>query len=213
VILLASIALDVVAAAPPPIRVGILPFDVVSVDSAGADASAALAKLVRIEMIKGRKLTPVLVALPPEATHPVPSEQAASLGKGADVGVVLVGTVVEASTSQTSRSASTGSLLGSIGIGGSLDKSSAKVLLHLDLVDPATGKVVDSFDAEGKASQTGVGMDFSTALGDVDTGGDALANTPMGKALSDAARKVSDEVAKRAPKFAPKVGAGPISSA
>jgi curli biogenesis system outer membrane secretion channel CsgG len=194
------IVLGPVAAAQAPPRVGILPFDVVSVDSAGAEASAALAKLVRIEMIKGRKLTPVLVTLPAEATHPVPSEQAASLGKSADVGLVIVGTVIEASTSQTSRSASTGSVLGSLGIGGRVDKSTAKVSLHLDLVDTATGKVVNSFDVEGKASETGIGMDFSTALGDVDTGGDAWANTPMGKALSDAARKVSDEVAKRAPK-------------
>lgn len=190
-----------IAAAPAPIRVGILPFDVVSVDGAGPSASAALAKLVRIEMIKGQKLTPVLLTLPPEAAHPVPSEQAASIGKSAEVGLVLVGTVVDASTSQTSHSANTGGLLSSVGIGGRIDRSSAEVSLHLDLVDPATGKIVDSFDVKGKASDTGVGMDFSTALGSVDTGGDAWTKTPMGKALSDAARKVNDEVAKRAPKF------------
>lgn len=190
-----------IAAAPAPVRVGILPFDVVSVDGAGPSASAALAKLVRIEMIKGQKLTPVLLTLPPEATHPVPSEQAASIGKSAEVGLVLVGTVVDASTSQTSHSANTGGLLSSVGIGGRIDRSSAEVSLHLDLVDPATGKIVDSFDVKGKASDTGVGMDFSTALGSVDTGGDAWTKTPMGKALSDAARKMNDEVAKRAPKF------------
>ena len=194
------------AAAPAPLKAGILPFDLVGVDNAGASASAALAKLVRIEMIKGRKLTPVLITLPADVTHPVSNEQAASLGKTAEVGVVIVGTVVDVSSTQSSKSASTGGLLGSIGIGGSLDKSSAKVSLHLDLIDPATGKLVDSFDVEGKASQTGLGMDFSTALGDVDTGGSNWENTPMGKALSDAARKVSDEVAKRAAKLAKAAG-------
>ncbi len=189
------------AAAPAPIRAGILPFDVVSVDGAGPSASTALAKLIRIEMIKGRKLTPVLLTLPPEVTHPVPSEQAATIGKSADVGLVLVGTVVDASTSQTSHSANTGGLLSSVGISGRIDRSSAEVSLHLDLVDPATGKVVDSFDVDGKASDTGVGMDFSTALGGIDTGDGAWEKTPMGKALGNAARKVSDEVAKRANRF------------
>ncbi len=189
------------AAAPAPIRAGILPFDVVSVDGAGPSASTALAKLIRIEMIKGRKLTPVLLTLPPEVTHPVPSEQAATIGKSADVGLVLVGTVVDASTSQTSHSANTGGLLSSVGISGRIDRSSAEVSLHLDLVDPATGKVVDSFDVDGKASDTGVGMDFSTALGGIDAGDVAWEKTPMGKALGNAARKVSDEVAKRANRF------------
>ena len=189
------------AAAPAPIRAGILPFDVVSVDGAGPSASTALAKLIRIEMIKGRKLTPVLLTLPPDVTHPVPSEQAATIGKSADVGLVLVGTVVDASTSQTSHSANTGGLLSSVGISGRIDRSSAEVSLHLDLVDPATGKVVDSFDVDGKASDTGVGMDFSTALGGIDTGDGAWEKTPMGKALGNAARKVSDEVAKRANRF------------
>ncbi len=152
-------------------------------------------------MIKGRKLTPVLLTLPPEVTHPVPSEQAATIGKSADVGLVLVGTVVDASTSQTSHSANTGGLLSSVGISGRIDRSSAEVSLHLDLVDPATGKVVDSFDVDGKASDTGVGMDFSTALGGIDTGDGAWEKTPMGKALGNAARKVSDEVAKRANRF------------
>ena len=200
-VLLASTALA--GNAPPPLRTGILPFDVVSVDGAADTTGAALAKLVRIEMIKGQKLTPVLLALPDGAATPVPAEQAASIGQAATVGLVVVGTVVDASVTQASHSANTGGLLGSAGITGTLNRSTATVSLHIDLVDPATGKVVDSFDVAGKASDTGVGTDFSTSLGEMTTGGDAPSdNTPMTKALRDAAKKVNDEVVKRAAKFA-----------
>jgi curli biogenesis system outer membrane secretion channel CsgG len=200
VLVLAS-TVSALAAGDGPLRAGILPFDVVSVDGAQADTSTALAKLVRIEMIKGRKLTPVLLTLPSGAETPVPPDAAATIGKSATVSVVIVGTVIDASVTHSTRSASTGGLLGSIGVGGEIDRANARVSLHIDLVDPATGKIADSFDVEGKSSETGVGMDFSTALGGLNQGGDAWEKTPMGKALSEAARKVNDEVVKRASKF------------
>jgi Curli production assembly/transport component CsgG len=183
-----------------PIRAGILPFDVVNIDRATPETGAALAKLVRIEMIKGHKLSPVLLTLPPGTEQPVTPDAAAAAGKSQTTAVVLVGTVTDASTSYSSHGASSG-LLHAVGVGGNVSRTTAHVSLHVDLVDPAKGQIVDSFDVEGKASDTGVGMDFNTALGSVNSNGDAWLNTPMGKALSQAAKKINDEVAKRANKF------------
>jgi hypothetical protein len=181
-------------------HVGILPFDVVSVDNAGTQASTALAKLVRIEMIKARKYTPDLLALDEKSKMPVEVEAAATIGKTANVALVIVGTVTSVESTHSSNRAYTGGLLDSVGLGGSLQRSTAKVNVHVDLVDPATAKVVDSFEVEGKNTDTGVGVDFSTALGGLDTGG-SLDSSPMGKALQTVAKKLSDEVAKRAPKL------------
>jgi curli biogenesis system outer membrane secretion channel CsgG len=193
----------VLVGSAPPLRTGILPFDVVSIDGATDTTGVALAKLVRIEMIKGQKLTPVLLTLPDGAATPVPAEQAASIGQTATVGLVLVGTVVDASVTTSSHSANTGGLLGSASISGTLNRSTATVSLHIDLVDPATGKIADSFDVAAKATDTGVGTDFSTSLGEMNLGDDANSDkTPMAKALREAAKKVSDEVGKRAAKFA-----------
>jgi curli biogenesis system outer membrane secretion channel CsgG len=187
-------------AAAQTTHIGILPFDVVSVDNAGTQASTALAKLVRIEMIKARKYTPDLLTLDEKAKMPVEIEAAATLGKTASVALVVIGTVTNVESTHSSNRAYTGGLLDSVGLGGSLQRSTAKVNVHVDLVDPATAKVVDSFEVEGKNTDTGVGVDFSTALGGLDTGG-SLDSSPMGKALQTVAKKLSDEVSKRAPKF------------
>jgi len=195
------LALALPAAAADKLRAGILPFDVVSVDGAADAASRAMAKLVRMEMIKNAKLTPELLTVASGTKTPISAETASALGKQANVGVVLVGTVMEASSTVSSHNANTGGLLSSVGVGGRVDRSTATVSLHVDLVNPASGAIADSFDVEGKASETGVGADFSTALGGFDSGDSAWEKTPMGKALQDAAKKLTEQVAKRASKF------------
>ncbi len=197
---LALILLTPAAALAQATKVGILPFDVVSVDNAGEQASSALAKLVRIELIKARKFTPALIDLGTDAKMPVEAERAATLGKTAETALVIVGTVTNVSSSSSSHGANAGGLLSSIGVGGSIQRSTAVVGVHVDLVDPAAAKVVDSFDLEAKNSDSGLGLDFSSALGSIDTGGNPDAS-PMGKALQAVAKKLSDELNKRAPKL------------
>jgi len=195
------LALALPAAAADKLRAGILPFDVVSVDGAADAASRAMAKLVRMEMIKNSKLTPELLTVAPGTKTPISAEMASTLGKQANVAVVIIGTVMEASSEQSTHSADTGSIMSGLGIGGRVDKSTAKVSLHVDLVNPASGEIADSFDVEGKASEMGLGGDFSTTLGGFDTGNTSWEKTPMGKALQDAAKKLTEQVAKRASKF------------
>ncbi|MDE3156888.1 MAG: hypothetical protein KGN76_17445 [Acidobacteriota bacterium] len=191
------------AAASRQLTVGIVPFDVASVDGSGEQASTALAKLVRIEMIREHALRPLLLTPPPGATTPIPDDQAVTIGRAAHADVVVVGTVIDADTSTSTHSADTGGLLSGLGasLGAHLDRVTAHVTLHLDLIDPAAGKLVDSFEVEAKKSQSGVGADFSTTLGGFDSGDDAWSNSPMGKALREAAQKVTTELAKRASEF------------
>jgi curli biogenesis system outer membrane secretion channel CsgG len=200
VFVLALLLLAPGAARAQTTQVGILPFDVVSVDNAGTQASTALAKLLRIEMIKARKFTPALLELGENKKMPVEIERAAEIGKTGNVALVIVGTVTNVESSSSSNSASTGGLLSSLGVGGSIQRSTARVGLHVDLVDPATAKVVDSFEVEAKNTDSGLGLDFSSALGSIDTGG-SPDSSPMGKALQSVAKKLSDEITKRAPKL------------
>ena len=196
------LALSLIAsafAADAPLRAGILPFDVVSVNGATDAAGRSLAKLVRVEMIKTHKLAPELLTPPSGASSPLPPAQAASLGAQSNVDIVLVGIVVDASVSQSSKGLST-SVFGT-GVSGRVNRSTATVSLHMDLVSPSAGAVVDSFDVEGKGSETGVGTDMATSLGAFDVGDGSWMKTPMGKALQEAARAVTDEVVKRSGKF------------
>ena len=77
-------------AADAPLRAGILPFDVVSVNGATDAAGRSLAKLVRVEMIKNHKLAPELLTPPSGASSPLQPTQAASIGAQSHVDIVLV---------------------------------------------------------------------------------------------------------------------------
>jgi len=62
----------------------------------------------------------------------------------------------------------------------------ATVTLQGDLYNVATGKKIESLRVTGKASETKVGADVSTSLGDLSSGGASFQNSPIGKALHNA---------------------------
>lgn len=189
---------SVTAARAQQVAVGLLPFDVVSVNGAGREAGENLAKLVRVEMIRAHKLRPLLLELPPDAKLPMDASASAAIGKSGGASLVISGTVIEATETHSSNRASTGGLLSGVGVGGSVSKSTARVSLNVELIDAETGESVKNFEVEGKNTDLGVGADFSTALGGADIGGAGWDKSPMAKALREAARKINDEVAKAA---------------
>lgn len=184
------------AARAQQIAVGLLPFDVVSVSGAGAEAGENLAKLVRVEMIRARKMRPVLLELPPDARLPVDAAIAAQIAKDGGASVVIAGTVIEATETHSSNRANTGSLMGSLGVGGTMSRSTARVTLNVELVDAESGESLKNFEVNAKNTDVGVGADFNTALGGLDVGGSGWDKSPMAKALREAAKKINDEVAK-----------------
>jgi hypothetical protein len=186
------------AAEPAPLTVGILPFDATNVDGWSGNAAQALAKLVRLELGKEKDVEPDLL----EAGGPLPlsTQKAAAAGKAANADVVIAGTVLEASTTHGNNG---GFLPGKFGasVGGNVNRTKATVSLHVDLVDPASNKIADSFDVEAHNTDLGVGGNVSTILGGFNVGDDAWDKTPLGKALREAAQKVTKEVMKRRGKF------------
>ncbi len=160
------------------------------------EAGQNLARLVRVEMIRARKVRPVLLELPAGARLPMDPAEAAQIGKAGGATLIVAGTVIEASESHSSNRASTGGLLSGIGVGGSVSKSTARVSLNVEVIDAETGESVSNFEVNAKNTDLGLGVDFSTALGGADIGGSGWDKSPMAKALREAARKVNDGLAK-----------------
>jgi curli biogenesis system outer membrane secretion channel CsgG len=202
IVVACTLALIQAQAADPP-TIGIVPFDVSTVQgSGGADAGRVLGTLVRVEMLKNKQIRPQLIELPTGVRPPLTPQRAAELGKSAGVDLMLLGTVLEASSSRNNNRASTSRLGGIIGssVGGSVTRTTAKISLHAELVESATARSVDTFEVEASNTDTGVGADLWSTLGNFNLGDDGWQKTPMGKALREAAQKLTTEVAKRAVK-------------
>lgn len=170
-----------------------------SVEGASNAASASLAKLVRAEMIRRRELRPRLLDPPPAAPLPLKAAQVVGAARGSDVDLAVSGTVLEATTTRSSHRGGTARIIGSY-VGGSISRSKAEVRLHVELLSPESGEVIDSFEVDASNTDTGVGADLSTALGSFDMGDAGWLKTPMGKALRDAAEKLTAEVTRRSGK-------------
>lgn len=197
-IVVAILACPPAALAQGRAKVGILPFDVVSVQGAASQAGQALARTTRLELAREKKVTPVLLELPQGQKHPLDPAPAAAIGKAAGVDLVILGTVLDTNTSRSSTGANTGRVLSGVGVGGRVSRTRARVLLYVQLVDPASGRVVHEFEAEGSETDVGVGADVWSTIGRVGTSDDRWLGTPMGKAIRQAARKIAAEAAKRA---------------
>ena len=93
---------------------------------------------------------------------------------------------------------STYGLGGSIGssVGGSMTRTRAEVKMHVELAGK-DGEVSDAFPVEASNTDVGVGTDIWTAIGSFDLGDHGWDKSPMGKALREAARKLSTETMRR----------------
>lgn len=198
---IAAASIGAVAAARPPVRVGLLPFDVTGIDGAQANAASAMAKVVRLQMLANKSLEPVLLDVPPGTKLPMAPSKAAALARDAGVDLVVGGTLLEAEVTHSSEHA--GTWLGRVGVGGvggSVSRVKATIRMSVELLDPADAKTRDVFDVDGQKTEIGVGSDLWTVLGTFDVGDNGWQKTPMGKALQQAADKLVAEVARRAAK-------------
>jgi curli biogenesis system outer membrane secretion channel CsgG len=196
--LLTMLAPAATGAAAPPLRVGVVPFDFATSDGNSSRAAASLAKLLRAQMIMGRQLQPVVLDVPAGARPPLAPDALVAAASGAEVQVVVAGTVLEATVSHSSNRLR----LPRSGLGGSLTRVKAKVVLQIELDDPATGQAFDSFLVEGSNTDVGLGADIYTVLGSFEAGDNGWEKSPMGKALREAAQRASQQVARRAGKRA-----------
>src|SRR5580658_7265006 len=140
--------------------VGVLPF--VDNTGAGQDISSSVSRAVQAEIAHSSRLNGRVLSLDSGASpNNIDAQQAVTIGRAQGVDVVIVGTVLEATSSQSSGSTGLPSF-GGISIGGSKQSVKAQVTLQADLYSTTTGQQIDSIRETGNASQTKIGADVST---------------------------------------------------
>jgi len=166
-------------------KVGVLPF-ADSTGSNSADVASSVSHAVQTQMVQSTKLMGVVLTLDsgldPNNLDPA---KAVAIGQAQGVDVVLVGTIVEADSQQSSKSANLPSF-GGISLGGSKTTVKATVTLQADLYNTSNGQKIDSIRQTGNASESKVGSDVSTGLGDISSGGADFDNSAIGKAFNSA---------------------------
>ena len=166
-------------------KVGVLPF----ADNTGSnsgDVADSVSHAVQTQIAQSTKLIGVVLTLDsglsPNGLDPA---KAVAIGQAQGVDVVLIGTIIEADSQQSSSSANLPSF-GGISLGGSKTSVKATVTLQADLYSTSTGQKIDSFQQTGNASQSKIGSDVSTGLGSISTGGADFDNSAIGKAFHTA---------------------------
>jgi outer membrane protein OmpA-like peptidoglycan-associated protein len=163
-------------------KVGVLPF----ADNTGSnsgDVAGDVSRAVQAEIAHSTQLMGVVLTLDsgldPNNLDPA---KAVAIGQARGVDVVLIGTIIEADSQQSSSSANLPSF-GGISLGGNKQSVKATVTLQADLYSTSTGQKIDSFQQTGNASQSKIGSDVSTGLGSISSGGADFDNSAIGKAF------------------------------
>ncbi len=188
------------ATAGGPLTIGMLPF-MDNTGSGGQAMALALSRAVQGEMAHSTGLQGRVLQVDSGTNlTAIDANAASAIGQAQNVRVILVGTVLEASSEQSTKNAS-GPSFGGFHIGGSANSVKANVTLQADLYSVSTGAKIDSIRVTGTNSQTKVGANVSTSLGDLSTGGAAFDNSPIGKALHGAVTQLVQKVAADEPKM------------
>jgi hypothetical protein len=181
-------------------KVGVLPF-VDNTGSGGSDTGTALGRAVQAEIAHSTDLMGRVLNLD-ENTKPedVDGEKAVAIARERKVDVVLVGTVLEANTEESDKSASGPSIFGQ-SLGGSARAMKAIVSLQGDLYNVTTGRLIESIRVTGNASDTKVGANVNSSLGGIATGGASFTNSTIGKALHKAVADLVKKLSADEPKM------------
>ncbi len=193
---IAAVAVRSGAQQNSPYKIAVLPF-VDNTGSGGQDLATALARAVQAEIAHSTKLQGRAISLD-NGVNPtsVDANKAVQIGQSQNVDVVMLGTVLEASSQQTSKGIN-GPSFGGFHVGGSAQEVKAVVTLQGDLYDVTTGQQIESIRFTGNASQKCVGSDVETTLGDLSSGNNSFDNSTMGKAfhsaVADLVKKISND--------------------
>jgi hypothetical protein len=181
-------------------KVGVLPF-VDNTGSGGQDTGAAIGRAVQAELAHSTELVGRVLKLDEGVNaEDVDGEKAVEMGRARKVDVVLVGTVLEATSEEAEHNAQGPSIFGQT-LGGRAHSVKAVVTLQGDLFNSANGKKIDSIRVTGRASETKVAADASTSLGSISTAGNSFQNSPIGKALHNAVGELVKKISADQPKM------------
>jgi hypothetical protein len=179
---------------PAPTQIGILPF----LDASGAmssDTAAAVGRLVQAEMSHSApNLTGKMLTLPSGTSlTDLDGEKAVAIAKGAGVDVVLLGTVLDAKSEESSKGGYLPSIAGQT-VGMSVRSVKANVTLQADLYRTATGERITSLRVPGSHSDSHFGGSVYTNLGSWDGNASTFLDSPLGKALEQAVAGVVKKI-------------------
>lgn len=175
-------------------KVGVLPF-VDNTGSGGQDVGSAVGRAVQTELVHSTELVGRALKLEGGVNaEDVDGAKAAEIGRARKVDVVLVGTILEATSEQSDHTASGPSIFGQ-SLGGRAHSAKAVATLQGDLYNVTSGRLIQSMRATGRASDTKVGANVSTTLGSISTAGSSFQNSPIGKALQKAVAELVNQIA------------------
>ena len=173
-------------------KVGVLPF----ADNTGSnsgDVAGDVSRAVQAEIAHSTQLMGVVLTLDSGSNpNSLDHAKAIAIGQARGVDVVVIGTIIEADSQQSSSSANLPSF-GGISLGGNKQSVKATVILQADLYSTSTGQKIDSLRQTGNASQNKIGSDVSTGLGSINTGG-SFDNSAMGKAFHSAVSGLAKQI-------------------
>jgi hypothetical protein len=160
----------------------------------GEDTGVVVGRAVQAELAHSTSLMGRVLKLKEGmSAEDVDPEKAVELGRERRVDVVIVGTIIEASSEESERNINGPSIFGqSAGIAGRSMK--AVVTIQGDLFNVINGKQIGSFRVTGKASDTKVGANVSTTLGELSNSASSE-KSPIGKALQKAAADLVKNIA------------------
>lgn len=173
--------------------IGFLPF-VDNTGSGGSDVSNAISRAMQAEIVHSTQLQGRVLTLDPGVNpSSIDAAKAVQIGRAQNVDVVVVGTVLEASSNESSGSSSLPSIHG-FSLGGGKQTVKATVTLQADLYSTTTGQKIESIRQTGDASQTKIGSSVSTGLESISSGGSGFDNSAMGKAFHSAVSMVVNRI-------------------
>jgi curli biogenesis system outer membrane secretion channel CsgG len=176
-------------------KVGVLPFEDAS--GVGAEFGENVAKFIRSEFLKNKKITPKFIQHKPKGDESttIDVDLAIELGKKNNVNYVVIGTILEAEATSSSSGVGGISVFGQ-SIGSSLRTVSAKITLQGDLISVTEGKLIESFRTDGSKTEASVGADVSTEWGSLNTDNNAD-NSPNAKAMREAVEDLVEQMTEK----------------
>jgi OOP family OmpA-OmpF porin len=193
-------------------KIGVLPFADNTGSNAG-DVAGAVSRAVQAEIVHSTQLMGRVLDLDAN-TNPnsLDSDKAVAIARAQGVDVVVLGTILEATSSSSNSSTRTPSI-GGFSLGGNKQSTKATVTLQADLFNTTTGQKIDSIRMSGNATTNKVGADADTSLGSLNTGGANFDNSAMGKAFHSAVTDLVKKINSEQPQMSRFTGGGAVSAA
>ena len=187
-----AVTLSPLRAGARAIKVGVLPYSDATA-SAGSTTGDTLSRLTQAEIVHSTQMEGRVVVLPADLKpEQLDSKKIVELGKANNVDLIVMGTLLEAHSEESTQNGMGHAIFGQM-VGGGLHSAKATVTIQADIYEVASGKKLDSLRISQSQSDRKISGTVFTTLGSADTSSTAFQNSTLGKAL----QKTITELVKR----------------